>query len=181
MTTTEPLPKAWTPDGYRERNTALRLLPDRVRVLLATGWARSAMPAWEAEYPQDDRPRKAIEVAEGWAVVSTAAADAAYAAAYASADAAYGKWRQLYRAYCHARGPECLAYDPAWKTDTTVSLAKEIVATRSFDLMPILADALQDAGCDHAGLLAHLRGDAEEMTLADWSLCHLLGLWGVAA
>lgn len=39
--------------------------------------------------------------------------------------------------------------------------------------MPILADALQDAGCEVSEMLGHLRGSC---TLADWSLWNLLGL-----
>jgi hypothetical protein len=38
--------------------------------------------------------------------------------------------------------------DPSWLTSTVVSLAEGIYADRAFDRLPILADALQDAGCD---------------------------------
>jgi hypothetical protein len=48
--------------------------------------------------------------------------------------------------------------DPAWLTSTVTALARGIYADRAFDRLPILADALQDAGCDHAGILAHCRG-----------------------
>lgn len=190
MTTVGKPPKEWTPLGYSGRVDALQLLPHRVRVLLAAGWARSVLPAWEEKYPRDDRPRKAIEAAERWvfgappaaanaAAAATNAANAAAYAANAAAAAAYAgnKWSWLYRTYCHARGPDGLVFEPVWKTGAAVGMAKEIVATRAFDLMPILADALQDAGCDHADLLDHLRGDADEKTLADWTLTHLLGLW----
>lgn len=66
-------------------------------------------------------------------------------------------------------------FDPAWRTGTAVSLARGIVEVRAFDRMPILADALQDAGCDNPELMAHLQGDADEMTCADWALWNLLG------
>jgi hypothetical protein len=51
-----------------------------------------------------------------------------------------------------------LAVDPSWRTSTVLALAKTIHEDRAFDLMPILADALQDAGCGDADLLDHCRG-----------------------
>ena len=48
--------------------------------------------------------------------------------------------------------------DPAWLTSTVVQLAAGIYTDRAFDRLPILADALQDAGCDNADLLDHCRG-----------------------
>jgi hypothetical protein len=47
---------------------------------------------------------------------------------------------------------------PAWRTDTAVSLAKQMYELRDFSSMPILADALQDAGCDSDDVLNHCRG-----------------------
>jgi hypothetical protein len=49
-------------------------------------------------------------------------------------------------------------FDPAWATETVQSLARTIYANRDFGAMPILADALQDAGCDNDDILAHCRG-----------------------
>lgn len=57
----------------------------------------------------------------------------------------------------------------AWLTSTVTSLAAGIYAERAFDRMPILADALEDAGCDHADILAHCRGDGP----------HVRGCWVV--
>src|SRR5215470_14575370 len=34
-----------------------------------------------------------------------------------------------------------------WRTDTAVALARQMYEAREFGAMPILADALQDAGC----------------------------------
>jgi hypothetical protein len=48
--------------------------------------------------------------------------------------------------------------DPSWLTSTVTALAHGIYADRAFDRLPILADALQDAGCDHPDVLAHCRG-----------------------
>ena len=51
-----------------------------------------------------------------------------------------------------------VAFDPAWRTDTAVLLARQMYESRDFSAMPILADALQDAGCDHDDILNHCRG-----------------------
>ncbi len=46
----------------------------------------------------------------------------------------------------------------AWLTSTVCALASGIYSDRAFDRMPILADALQDAGCDNEEVLGHCRG-----------------------
>jgi hypothetical protein len=46
-------------------------------------------------------------------------------------------------------------FSPSWRTDTTILLAKQIYESRDFSALPILADALQDAGCDNADILDH--------------------------
>jgi hypothetical protein len=51
------------------------------------------------------------------------------------------------------------APDPRWLTSTVVDLAKVIYEERAFDRLPILADALMDAGCDEDELLKHCRCD----------------------
>jgi hypothetical protein len=63
-----------------------------------------------------------------------------------------------------------LAFDPACRTDTTVSLARLMYESREFSAMPILADALQDAGCDNSDILDHCR---------DTQLTHVRGCWVV--
>ena len=49
-------------------------------------------------------------------------------------------------------------FDPAWRTTTAVQLAQGMYDSRDFAAMPILADALQDAGCENADILDHCRG-----------------------
>jgi hypothetical protein len=51
-----------------------------------------------------------------------------------------------------------VAVNPAWQSSTVVSLAQSIYDDRAFDRMPILADALEDAGCTSADVLDHCRG-----------------------
>jgi hypothetical protein len=48
--------------------------------------------------------------------------------------------------------------DTSWLTSTVVALARGMYGSRDFGAMPILADALQDAGCDNAEVLNHCRG-----------------------
>jgi hypothetical protein len=47
--------------------------------------------------------------------------------------------------------------DPTWRTSTVVALASQMYDSRDFGATPILADALQDAGCDSADVLDHCR------------------------
>jgi hypothetical protein len=46
---------------------------------------------------------------------------------------------------------------PSWLTATVKQLAQAIYEERAFDRLPILADALEDAGCDNADILNHCR------------------------
>jgi hypothetical protein len=57
-----------------------------------------------------------------------------------------------------------------WRTDTALSLARTMYEWRDFGAMPILADALQDAGCDNDNILHHCR---------DTSATHVRGGWVV--
>ncbi len=50
-----------------------------------------------------------------------------------------------------------ITHDPAWLTSTVTSLARQMYDSRGFSAMPILADALQDAGCDNEDILNHCR------------------------
>lgn len=61
-------------------------------------------------------------------------------------------------------------FHPTWRTTDVILLAQGIYDERAFDRMPILADALQDAGCDNADILTHCR---------DASLSHARGCWVV--
>ena len=64
-----------------------------------------------------------------------------------------------------------VAFDPRWRSETAVALAAGIYDGRHFDRLPILADALEDAGCDAVELLNHLRGPGP----------HARGCWAVDA
>ena len=55
-----------------------------------------------------------------------------------------------------------------WRTGTATTLARQMYDSREFSAMPILADALQDAGCENAELLNHCR---------DPHATHVRGCW----
>jgi hypothetical protein len=61
-------------------------------------------------------------------------------------------------------------FNPEWRTDTAVYLAKGMYESRDFSTMPILADALQDAGCNSDDVLDHCR---------DKKQTHVRGCWVV--
>jgi hypothetical protein len=67
-----------------------------------------------------------------------------------------------------------LKSDPVWFTSDVLALARGMYAGRDFSAMPILADALQDAGCDNEELLAHCR-EAREHVRGCWVVDLLLG------
>ncbi|HEY1187994.1 MAG TPA: hypothetical protein VGE74_10070 [Gemmata sp.] len=59
--------------------------------------------------------------------------------------------------------------EPDWLTSDVLALARGIDTERAFERAPILADALQDAGCTNEDLLKHLRCDTE----------HVRGCWAL--
>ncbi len=61
-------------------------------------------------------------------------------------------------------------FDPSWRTSDVIALARGIYEERAFDRMPILADALQDAGCHSDDILDHCR---------DTNQIHVRGCWVV--
>ena len=64
--------------------------------------------------------------------------------------------------------------NPAWLTRSVVGMAQGIYADRAFDRTPILGDALEDAGCGEASILAHCRG-SDPHVLGCWVIDLLLG------
>ncbi len=50
-----------------------------------------------------------------------------------------------------------VAFDPAWRTEHTVGIAAKMYEDRDFAAVPILADALEEAGCDGEAILSHCR------------------------
>ncbi|MCE9560805.1 MAG: hypothetical protein K8U57_01995 [Planctomycetes bacterium] len=63
---------------------------------------------------------------------------------------------------------------PMWLTSTVVVLARQMYESRDFSAMPILADALQDAGCDNDDVLNHCRNPGSHVR-GCWVIDLLLG------
>lgn len=70
-----------------------------------------------------------------------------------------------------ARDP--LRVEEAWLTETVLLLARGVAADVAFDRLPIVADALEEAGCDNVALLHHLRS-GEPHRVECWALRRLL-------
>jgi hypothetical protein len=60
-------------------------------------------------------------------------------------------------------------WEQRWVTSTTLNLATGIYDEKAFHSLPILADALQDAGCDSEDILNHFRQPGE----------HCRGCWAL--
>lgn len=58
-------------------------------------------------------------------------------------------------------------FAPGWRVASAVAVGKSIYEDHAFERMPILADALEDAGCNDAAVLEHCRGPGP----------HFLGCW----
>jgi hypothetical protein len=70
---------------------------------------------------------------------------------------------------CFGNSIRGLEVEPGWLTSDVLALAHGIYEERAFDRMPILADALQDAGCGYVNILDHCRGPGP----------HVRGCWVV--
>jgi hypothetical protein len=102
--------------------------------------------------------------------------------AWKAASAAGEKGRVAHRRERHAQADllrevvgnpyRPVAVDPAWLTwngGAVPKMAQAVLAEARFADLPILADALEEAGCDQAEWLAHLRGPGP----------HVRGCWAV--
>ena len=62
-----------------------------------------------------------------------------------------------------------VTFDPAWRTSAVLELAQTIDRDEHYDLLPILADVLEEAGCSNIEILNHCREPAK----------HVRGCWVV--
>jgi hypothetical protein len=70
---------------------------------------------------------------------------------------------------------EPVPFSPDWRTDTAIALARQMYEARDWSAMPILADALQDAGCDNDDILNHCRDTAHTHVRGCWVVDLVLG------
>lgn len=172
-----------TPSTFRRSWLAARTAAG-MRKLLAAPAVRVAPAGWEAFWAAyapaagADRRSAAVRLAAD----QTAAAEAALAAATAASPrvrAAVARtytrayWLDVYgaveRRLAAARQARYLITlaapgwtpDPQWRTSTVVAIVAGMVADRDASAAPVLADALQDAGCDSSEWLELLRDPAQ--------------------
>jgi len=63
-----------------------------------------------------------------------------------------------------------VAFDRAWRSESAVALARTMYESREFSAMPILGDALEEAGCNSPEILGHCCGS---------TAFHVRGCWVV--
>lgn len=99
---------------------------------------------------------RARSAAPVWTLMEGLRAAAAVREARAAEEVAEVLGGALTSEGCFASVPP--AHDPAWLTSDAVGIAGAIVRDGLRDLLPILADALEDAGCVDPAILLHCRG-----------------------
>lgn len=111
----------------------------------------------------------------GWDVARNAAWSAAHAVHGHAASERVAQCYLLRDAFGNPFCPEW--FDPAWlrwNEGCVVRLAQAIYEEQRFDHLPILADALEEAGCDNDMILWHCREPAEHAR-GCWVLDAILG------
>ncbi|MCE9568114.1 MAG: hypothetical protein K8U57_39430 [Planctomycetes bacterium] len=68
-----------------------------------------------------------------------------------------------------------IVIDPTWRTSTVTQIAQGIDDTHDFSVMPILGDALQEAGCDNYDILNHCRDEKQVHVRGCWVVDLVLG------
>jgi hypothetical protein len=180
-------------DGMADDNEIIAARREALRVAetLAARVGRSNLPlAVQPPVDQADveigAARAAVEVTRAPESAIRLVAQAAFLVVVERPDSEWSRWA------VEAAGPAAFvalirevfgnpfrdtAIDPAWLrwNDGTVrKIAQGIYKDRAFDRLPILHDALMDAGCDDETILAHCR-DPEGHVRGCWVIDALLG------
>jgi hypothetical protein len=151
---------------------------------------QNAYAAYQAAYEDGDTTSRNWQASAALAANGAVSHDISYAvnawmsAANAEAASANQQWTQQQRRY--SRLLQDIVGNPfralprlnpawlAWEGGTVAKLAAAVYEERAFDRLPVLADALEEAGCDAAELLDHLRGPGPHVR-GCWALDLLLG------
>lgn len=129
--------------------------------------------AWQVNETVRERLIAAAVIAE-WCVLSRISCDSPYR------DSCVGKveWPGRWLVDCVFGNPfRPVMVDPAWlawNDGTVPQMARAIYEDRRFEDMPILADALEDAGCDDADMLRHCRSQDKHVR-GCWAIDRILG------
>jgi hypothetical protein len=158
-----------------ERFADGRAGPRELAEALALAVARGEGAAQAAYYAGSRNPSQSVEIVSSLA--SVAVAESATHEARAAAGAEPAAWRQVVAAEARARAAEAaeqavllrdIAGNPfrpvnvdhswrEWHGGTVARMARAISDERRFDDLPVLADALEEAGCGNPELLRHCR------------------------
>jgi hypothetical protein len=165
-----------------EAASIIDLGPDRSPVVSGRGWSMVSGPEWDFCYSLWISPerRKVCRVARWastptpWGSPEATANDARVLLAFRTGlDAAKQEQQVQCRLLRDIVGPPVPpAIQGTWLSrngGAVRSLAEVIYEERAFDRLPILADALEDAGCTDDALLDHCRGPGP----------HVRGCWVV--
>ncbi|HYT88703.1 MAG TPA: hypothetical protein VEL76_08345 [Gemmataceae bacterium] len=165
--------RAWT-EAYQQM-FSFQERDARARCLIASNAADAAAAVLNEE------PHLAASYAAAFAsfAVAWGAQVAAGANAYPDLQDAFKRpeQEQQARLLCEVVGNPFrppLAIPPSWRAAGMVALATSIYAEARFEDLPVLADALEEAGCTDANLLGHLRGSGPHAR-GCWAVDQLLG------
>jgi hypothetical protein len=144
-----------------------------------TAEVRQAIPLddWVADQPPTDSPHY-IALMLYREFCSSSIATHAVSATAGLADGVSEQHEQVQLMRCIFGNPfRSVASFPSWLTwhdGTVTKLAEAIYEERAFDRLPILADALEEAGCDNADILKHCRSEGPHVR-GCWALDAVLG------
>jgi hypothetical protein len=152
-------------DGEGTRDT-LELMHDGVGVWTET-FKQRLFAAIRGDWAEATARASLIATAIAWAATSDLTGTAMFVYSALAGDALGEVEADTARRHCGILrdlfGPLLfreVRIDPAWVTwngGAVRNIAAAVYEDRAFDRMPILADALEDAGCDTAEILAHCR------------------------
>jgi len=138
-------------------------------------WSLSVDEAYKEAFARSDDVVMSLTIAASYATSRSLSQDKVLKAINAVLAGTTGDWKRERAAQAErirdifGNPFRPVAFSPSWRTDTAVTLAQQMYDSREFGAMPILADALQDAGCDSADVLDHCRGPGP----------HVRGCWVV--
>ncbi|HYT89018.1 MAG TPA: hypothetical protein VEL76_09940, partial [Gemmataceae bacterium] len=163
------------------RVSAQELATARVGVLFGAAWLAAEPDAWQAATESAQAAARAV-AREAARAAATAAAQrkvleeerwrARDTAWFEALHAEQAEQCRLLRCLFGPGGNAAVQPDPDWLAwgDRTVSrLAQAILDEGEFSHLPILADALEEAGCSDQEILGHLRGPGP----------HARGCWAI--
>jgi hypothetical protein len=154
-----------------ERFADGRATPFDLAVARFSGRFRPGHPAWAVCWEPAADSRAMAERALAW-VIGQASGSAHFYSVRREEEAQADLFREI---AAHLVRP--VAIDPfvrAWNDGTVVKLAESIYEERTFNQMPILGDALEEAGCLSTEILHHCRHGGDHVR-GCWALDSILG------